>query len=222
MADQRFKRDDVEGAIALYQRGTPAAKLIDAKRLERHKELIKAVRAREPFLKQAQGLRHSLEKSPDPRRAADLVRLLLVELDDPASASNYLTMLTDPALARVARTVVPGAAVPTEADERATGTWYRAQANVAVIGKGAALARAKFAFERALAQHAAHDETWLELRALVADAAAAEARLAQDEEAARQREAKAHEPRPARTARSGSPGKPATPARASGGGVSDN
>jgi hypothetical protein len=217
MADDRLKRDDVDAAIACYQRGIPAAKFVDDKRLDQQKATIKALRTREPFLKQAIGMRRSLEKSPDPKRAADLVRLLLVELDDPASAASYLPMLADPMLARVVRTVVAGSTMPSEADERATGAWYRAQANAAAIGKVTDLARAKFAFERALSQHAAHDEAWLELRAALADATAAQAKLEQDLEAARQREAKAHEPR-ARTARSGSPARPAAPSRVPPGG----
>ena len=127
MADDRLKRDDVDAAIACYQRGVPAAKFVDDKRLDQQKAAIKALCTREPFLKQSIGLRRSLEKSPDPKRAADLVRLLLVELDDPAAAATYLPMLSDPTLARVLRTVVPGATMPAEADERSTGAWHRAR-----------------------------------------------------------------------------------------------
>jgi len=101
----------------------------------------------------------NLKANPDNREARDkLIRLLLVDLDNPAEAAKYLDDACDPLLCKY----VPAAAKPVEAAPEAAcmemADWYRQLAVPAVPGsKVAMLVRAREYYERFLDLHSAAD-----------------------------------------------------------------
>jgi hypothetical protein len=110
--------------------------------------------------KQLAALKEKLEAKPDDAAARkELVRLYLVELDNPAEAAKFV----DEGLDEATRKYVPAAAKPLEeAPElacRELGEWYRGLADQAqtAAGKGAMLRRAQVYYERFLNTHPADD-----------------------------------------------------------------
>ncbi|HUU92063.1 MAG TPA: hypothetical protein VM238_12750, partial [Phycisphaerae bacterium] len=101
----------------------------------------------------------NLKANPDNREARDqLVRLLLVDLDNPPEAAKYLDDACDPLLCKY----VPAAAKPVEAAPEAAcmemADWYRQLAAPAVPGsKVAMFVRAREYYERFLDLHGAAD-----------------------------------------------------------------
>jgi hypothetical protein len=110
--------------------------------------------------KQVAALKAKLDAKPDDAAARkELVRLYLVELDNPAEAAKFV----DEGLDEATRKYVPAAVKPIqEAPElacRELGEWYRGLADQAAAqaGKGAMLRRAQGYYERFVALHTTDD-----------------------------------------------------------------
>jgi len=108
---------------------------------------------------EVENLKKQLAANPEnPAARLRLVRLLLVDLDDPAEAAKYVEGVQDAALAKY----VPAAARPLEeAPELAClelGDWYRSLAETAPpAAKGPMFARAQAYYKRFLEVHPAED-----------------------------------------------------------------
>jgi hypothetical protein len=123
---------------------------------------VKELTARQAASKKAAALKARLDKDPaDAKAAADLIRLLLIEMDQPAAAAEHVDAITDPELKAVASLAAKAAKSPDDLDESEAmmlADWYKSQAASATpAGRAAASRRARACYERFLALHAAED-----------------------------------------------------------------
>jgi hypothetical protein len=165
--------------------GSPRADEVEA-RMNAHAQAMKVAR-------QIEDVKAMIAREPgDATLREKLVRLYLIDKDDPAAAAECLEGVGDESLMKY----VPAAARPLEAAPELAclelGEWYRALGeSAAPAAKGAMFARAKAYYERFLALHAAQDLD--RTRALVALQKVAAAGLAPSPAPARP----ARPPRPA-------------------------
>ena len=151
------KATAVAGAIK-----DPRSEVIDA-RLKMLEQALRTAREIEDLKKQ---LEQDPSKAPARQR---LIRLLLVDADDPVEAAKWVEGVGDAALAKY----VPAAAKPlAEAPELACpelGDWYRQLADAAVaVAKVAMLNRAIAYYERFLELHQAEDMDRTKAKAVLA------------------------------------------------------
>ena len=122
---------------------------------------VRNLQARQKAAAKVLELKQQLQADPsNPPARDELVRILVVELDDPPQAAKHLDEHCDAAL----RKFVPAAAKPLDkAPELACvdlGEWYRGLADgagVSPVARAAMLARAKAYYLRYLALHGASD-----------------------------------------------------------------
>lgn len=95
-AEGRVAANDFAGAAGLYRRAMPlATNLRDIDRYELKAKLDHAV-TRRGFQSQAEKLKAALKEHPDDKAARDeLVRIYVVEFDDPAAAARQLDLKAD-------------------------------------------------------------------------------------------------------------------------------
>ncbi|MBE3070065.1 MAG: hypothetical protein IMZ66_07495, partial [Planctomycetes bacterium] len=172
-------------AVALYRRAMPlAATLRDVNRDELKTKLDYAV-TRAGFRGQVEKLEALLKADPNDQEArSELVRLYVVELDNPAQAAKRLDLSRDSLSARF---VLLAGMSPESLPRRAlpeVGRWYHGLAEKSSAqGRLIALMRAKTYFERYLASEEPGDQrlevaTALDqVDAVLAKAAAASAKL---------------------------------------------
>lgn len=166
MAAEKLRDHQFNDAVDLYQRSIPAMRVIGADRLEERQALVVSTRQNGTLYGKIARLKDALRDTPDPVRATELVKTLLLDWLDPTEASDYL-MLVDDNLRNVANDTIAGIASLNEAQAREMGAWYKAHYKESTLGKRRCLDRANQAYKHALALHAAHDADWLELTAAV-------------------------------------------------------
>ncbi|MBE3100155.1 MAG: hypothetical protein IMZ44_23800 [Planctomycetes bacterium] len=157
--DARQKTGVKPDEASYYKRALMVARAVKSDRaaaLDAHlKDLEQAAR----LGIEIESLKKQLAASPEnPAARLRLVRLLLVDLDDPAEAAKFLEGIQDAALVKY----VPAAARPLEeAPELAClelGDWYRSLAETAPpAAKGPMFARAQLYYKRFLEMHTAED-----------------------------------------------------------------
>jgi len=153
-------KGDADGSVAaLRQAVTATAGGSAASKAAVQAELSTAL-ARQIFAKQAVALRGKLAANPaDAESRKELVRLLVVEFDNPAEAAKYL----DATLDEPTRKCVPAAARPVaetpESDCLDLARWFQdlAARTTTPFGKAAMLWRARDCYERFLDLHWAAD-----------------------------------------------------------------
>jgi hypothetical protein len=158
-ADLKVAAGEFDAALGLYQQAVPVAKVAGSDAQTEVKVRIEEFTAWRATAKKIDALKSRIEKDPaDGKAAVELVRLLLVEADQPTEAGEYLKAVTDPGT----RTVIKLATRPVdeldEAEALKLGEWYKSQAASATPGGQAnAGRRARACYERFLAQHEAED-----------------------------------------------------------------
>ena len=144
---------------ALYKRAQKVARAIKSARTEEIDALAAALAQKMKTAHDIAEVKALLEMEPANTKVRErLVRLHLIDLDDPAEAAKYVEGVADESLKKL----VPAAAKPLEeAPELAClelGEWYRQLGGAAPLpAKAAMFARAKAYYERFLALHAAED-----------------------------------------------------------------
>ena len=147
-----------EGA-ALCRKAEIVARMIKSDRLAdidvRQKALASALKT----LREADSLKALLEKKPQNGPVRErLVRLYLVDLDNPVEAAKYVEGMADQALAKYIPAAAKGVESAPELASKELGEWYRALAEGAPAGAKAAMyARAIAYYERFLELHTAED-----------------------------------------------------------------
>jgi len=158
-AAAKGRAGETDDANKCLQRALGVARVIKSTKVEAVDLQIRAAAVRQKAQVQATQLKAQVQADPANAKARDeLVRLLVVELDDPAEAAKYLDDTSSAAF----RKFVPAAAKPlTDAPQVAClelADWYLQLASVAgPAGKGAMFARAKAYAGRFLALHEAED-----------------------------------------------------------------
>ena len=158
-AAAKTRAGDTDEAGKRLQKALGVARAVRSSKVEAVEAQIRAMAERQKAAAQATQLKNQVEGDPANAKARDqLVRLLLVDLDNPAEAAKCLDETSDAAL----RKFVPAAAKPVaEAPEMACldlAEWYLPLASAAgPAGKAAMYTRAKAYAERFLDLHAAND-----------------------------------------------------------------
>jgi alpha-galactosidase len=160
LAEAEAAAGDSEEAAATLRQAIGVATAIKSGQKEALQARLENLASQQKVEKQVETLKAKLEADPkDAAARKELVRLCLVEMDDPAEAAKFLEETLDDAI----RKYVPAAARPVEdAPEVACtelGDWYRALADQAAApaSKGAMLRRAQGYYRRFLELHTAPD-----------------------------------------------------------------
>jgi len=149
-------------ALALCKRAQPVARSIKSALADKVEGRLKAVGLWVKSAREAEDLRNELDKDAGNKTVREkLVRLYLVELDNPTEANKYVEGLDDEDL----RKYVPAAGKPLDSAPSLAclelGDWYYTKlANEASAGaKGMMLERAQGYYERFVETHLAKDMT---------------------------------------------------------------
>jgi formylglycine-generating enzyme required for sulfatase activity len=160
LADAQAAVEDVDGAGATLKQALTVATTIKSESKAAIQAQLAGLGAQRQIEKQIAALKAKLEKDPqDAASRKEIVRLHLVEMDDPAEAAKFI----DETLDEATRKYVPAATKPVEeAPELACnelGDWYRGLADQATApaSKGAMLERARAYYERFVEVHKADD-----------------------------------------------------------------
>ncbi len=156
LGDAHLEQRQYEPAAIQYRKANAIATSVQSKHLPAIKARLERVLARQTLDKQIQSLRARIEGG-DRAAGPDLVKIYLVEFDDPAEARKYAFLTDDPAMATNIRNATRPVA---ELDATASfemGEWYRGLAAEARfdVSKAAMLKRAAAHYEQFLQQHPA-------------------------------------------------------------------
>jgi len=158
-ATTKSRAGDVEEASRRLHKALTVARAVKSPKADGVELQMRAMAERQKAAAQATQLKAQVQADPANAKARDqLVRMLVVDLDNPAEAAKYLDGSSDPVL----RKFVPAAARPVaDAPEMACldlADWYLQLGSAAgAAGKGAMYVRAKAYAERFLALHEARD-----------------------------------------------------------------
>jgi hypothetical protein len=160
LAQAQEAAGDFEGAAATLRQALSLAGNIRSDLKPAIQAQLTDLVARQQAARQLATLKANLEAEPtDAASRKELVRLYLVEMDDPAEAARFVNESLD----GPTRKYVPAAARGIEAAPELAcaelGDWYRTLVDLArtVPGKSAVLARAREYYNRFLALHPADD-----------------------------------------------------------------
>lgn len=150
------KRDD---AIATYRRAIGVARTIRSDQLDQITAALDTAIRLQRLDKQILRLKTTLEADPDDAASAEqLVRLYLVELDNPGGAKLFVKAVKDEALRKHATLAAGPLSAINEADALSLGEWYRGVSQtVRGDARGAMLNRARAYFEHYLVLHTQRD-----------------------------------------------------------------
>ena len=160
--DAQAEAGDIDGAVESARQALGIAVAIGSPSKADIQTRYGALYARQQKQKQLATLKAKLAANPqDAAARKELLKVYLVDLDNPAEAAKLLDAAAD----ETTRKLLPEAAKPLdqvpEAVCAALGDWYRGMADqtTAVAAKGALLARAKGYYQRFVELHAADDLT---------------------------------------------------------------
>jgi len=160
LADAQAAAEDVDGALATLKQALAVATRIKSESTAAIQAQLAGLTARQKVEKQIAALKAKLDADPkDAASRKELVRLYLVEMDNPAEAAKFLDETVDEAT----RKYVPAAARPIEEAPQLActelGDWYKGLADQAATpaSEGAMLRRAQAYYQRFLELHPAAD-----------------------------------------------------------------
>jgi formylglycine-generating enzyme required for sulfatase activity len=152
--------EDSEGAVATLKQALAVATTIKSESRAALQAELAGLASQQQVEKQIAALKAKLEADPkDAASRKEIVRLCLVEMDNPAEAAKFL----DETLDEATRKYVPAAAKPIEEAPEAACTqladWYKGLADQATVpaSKGAMLRHAQAYYRRFLVIHTAED-----------------------------------------------------------------
>jgi len=151
-ADARVQAGDYAGAVNLYRRALPLAVTLRAVKHDELSAKLDYATTRLGFRSQVEKLEAGLKADPNDQAARDeLVRIYVVEFDNPAEASKKLDLSRDSVAAKfVLLAGMPIERLPPRACVE-LGNWYRGLAETSSAqGRLFALTRAKRYYERYL------------------------------------------------------------------------
>ena len=158
-ADGKLAGADPTEAANLCRRAQTVGRAVKSDRLEeidaRLKGMVYSLRA----AREAESLKAQLARSADDAAAREkLVRLLLVDLDNPAEAAKFVAGVAEESLLKYVPAAAKGIEAASEPACADLGEWYRTLGEAAPApAKAAMFTRAKDYYERFLDLHAAED-----------------------------------------------------------------
>jgi formylglycine-generating enzyme required for sulfatase activity len=160
LAEAQTAAGDSDGAVLTLRQAVAVATAIKSENKATLQARIENMASRQKVEKQIAALKAKLDADPkDAASRKELVRLYLVDMDDPGEAAKLL----DETLDEATRKYVPAAAKPVEAAPEVActelGDWYKGLADQAATpaSKGGMLRRAQAYYQRFLALHTATD-----------------------------------------------------------------
>lgn len=156
-ADHNFKE-----ALILYQRAAEVPGTSESVRVQATLK-SKAILFRQTSEGKARDLETRLKKNPsDSNLASTLVRVLVLDLNQPAEAKPYLDAVHDTGLARAVRNAALDPEALPEPDALELAEWYQKQAGTSSdVSRPIALRRSALYYQRFLDLHKEHDLGWL-------------------------------------------------------------
>jgi hypothetical protein len=160
--DNHVADHDFNQALILYQRAADVPGIPRSVQGEAALKL-KAIRFEQSSEDRGKELQTRLKKNPsDSNVASTLVRVLILDLDRPAEAKQYVEAARDAKLARVAGNAALDPESLAESDALELADWYRTQAATSNDGsRPIALRRSARYLQRFLDLHKEHDLPWL-------------------------------------------------------------
>jgi hypothetical protein len=157
--DAKAARRDFDGAVALYRRASTLAPSLRGVNREELQAKLDFALTRQAFLRKIERLQAGLRADPKDQTARDeIVRLYVVEFDDPVAAAGALDLDVKDLATRYV--LLAGMKIENLPERALTelGAWYRSLADKSSPqGKVTALVRAQGYYERFLAVHPAGD-----------------------------------------------------------------
>jgi hypothetical protein len=161
-SENQVAAGDLDGAVESIRQALGVAIALGSPAKAEMQTRFAALYVRQQKQKQAATLKAKVEANPqDAAARKDLLKLYLVDLDNPAEAAKLLDASADETM----RKLLPEAAKPLDQTPEAAcaplGDWYRGMADqtTAATAKGAMLVRAKAYYQRFVELHAADDLT---------------------------------------------------------------
>jgi len=158
-ADAKTEAHATADAIALCRQALALLSTVGQERKGEVQGRMDRLLARQRTEKQVTDLKARLQASPDDATARnELVRLCLVDLDDPAEAAAFLADSSDDAMRKYVPAAAKGVRAAPELACLKLGQWYHGLAGDAqALSKPAMLTRARDYLERFLELHTAQD-----------------------------------------------------------------
>jgi len=147
-------------ALALCQQAMRIAVALKSDSKAEVQTMIDVVTARQRAWQQLAALKKQLEANPgDAAARTEILRLLVVEFDDPAQAATFLNDTCDAAMLKYVPAIQKGIEAAPEAACMELATWYLGLSEKASpIAKAQMMQRALAYYEKFLSLHAAQDE----------------------------------------------------------------
>jgi hypothetical protein len=158
-ADVAEKAGDVSGAAALVRRAQGVARAVKSPTVAALDARLGALAAKMQAAAAVEAFKEKVAAAPaDAQTRAKLVRLLLVDMDNPAEAAKFAAGLEDESLAKYVPAAARGAEAAPELACMELAEWYRGLGETAMpTARPAMFARARAYYERFLALHTAED-----------------------------------------------------------------
>lgn len=161
VADALYADKKYTDASKTYQQAWTVGTAIRSKRLDEFSNRKSIAQLRADAYKKLLDLKKVLDdKNKAAAAAREITTLLVVELDEPKSASTYADKLTDQTLKEMAALAAKDVSDLPEDKAKDLAEWYRTQAGLStatVAGKATCFTRARSGYERFVALHTKQD-----------------------------------------------------------------
>ena len=159
LADAEEAAHDLAKAVETCRRAQAIARAVKSDRVDTIDARLKGMASVQQTLREIESLKALLAKEPANTAAREkLVRLYLVDFDDPAGAAAHLEGVADASLKKYVPAAAKGVQAAPELACRELGDWYRGLGEAAGAGvKAAMFARARAYYARFLDLHADDD-----------------------------------------------------------------
>lgn len=158
--DSHVAKDQLDDALRVYRQATGVVTAIKSDSRDLVRARLESTLNRQRIFNQIEQAKSRLRNDPkDATAAEELLKLHVVDLDDPEAARKYSFLSSDPKMGnRLKQAAGPVEEVP-EAEALELGEWYRGLADGATgdAARAAMLRRAKAYYDRFLAVHEAKD-----------------------------------------------------------------
>jgi len=170
MGDEKFEKKEYTEAAGDYRRAATVATQRKSASLEEAKAKLEYASARDQAVKNLARLQEKLLKDAnDFATAEEIVKIYVVELNDPASANPYLSRIQDPQYKRHAQLAATPVSRLSASDAMSLAVWYRSMGSPTFTAEAqvSLLKRTRSCIKRYLAVQTANDLDVVKARALL-------------------------------------------------------
>jgi len=159
LVDVKLDAGDPSGAAVACRRAQAIGRAVKSERCDRIDARLKEMAGLMKTAREIENMKALIERNPENVAAREkLVRLLLVDLDDPAAAAKHLEGVKDASLRKYVPAAAKGVAAAPELACLELGEWYRGLGEAAAKNaKAAMFARAQAYYQRFLGLHTVDD-----------------------------------------------------------------